>query len=75
MAWREITDLDKKKQGVAIALYLPEDDASKIREKVFDQIRLDDLKQDSGLDILIHFLDQQLGKDDITHSLEKFEDY
>ena len=42
---------------------------------MFTQISLDDLKQDSGLDTLIHFLDQQLGKDDLTDSLDKFENF
>lgn len=40
-AWREITDLSKDKQGIAIALSLPEVDESQI--KVFDQIPVDDL--------------------------------
>ena len=46
-AWKEITDLSKDKQGIAIALSLPEDDESQIREKVFDQISVDDLKSDN----------------------------
>ena len=75
LAWREVTDLDKKKQAVAIALTLPEDDDSKIREKVFDQIDLADLKKDDGLDTLIKFLDKNLKKDDLSDSLEKFEEF
>jgi len=75
LAWREVTELEKKKQGVAIALTLPEDHKTGIREKVFDQIKLDDLKKDDGLDTLITFMDKHLGKDDLTDSLEKFEDF
>ncbi|CAC5412223.1 unnamed protein product [Mytilus coruscus] len=75
LAWKEITDLDKKKQGVVIALSLPEDDESKIREKVFDQISLDDLKKDTGLTTLITFMDKHLAKDDLADSLAKFEDF
>ena len=75
LAWKEITELDKKKQGVVIALSLPEDDESKIREKVFDQISLDDLKKESGLDTLVTFLDSHLAKDDLADSLAKFEDF
>lgn len=70
LAWSEITDLDKQKRGVAIALTLPEDDESKIREKVFDQIKLDDLKKDTGFDTLLEFLDKHL-----ADSLEKFEEF
>ena len=50
-----MTDLRKDKQGVAIAFSLPEDDKTQIREKVFEQISLDDLKKKSGLDILTTF--------------------
>ena len=74
-AWGKITDLDKKKRGIAIALTLPEDDDTKIREKVFDQLKLEDLEKDTGLDTLITFLDSHLGKDDLADSLEKFEDF
>ena len=73
-AWKEITDLSKDKQGIAIPLSLP-DDESQIREKVFDQIPVADLKRDDGLIVLLNFLDQHLAKDDLTDSLEKFEDF
>ena len=38
LAWKEITNLSKDKQGIVIALSLPEEDESQIRGKVFDQI-------------------------------------
>ncbi|VDI76728.1 Hypothetical predicted protein [Mytilus galloprovincialis] len=72
VAWSEITDLDKKKRGIAVALTLPEDDESKIREKVFDQIDLEDLKKDTGFTTLVEILDKHLAKDDLADSLEKF---
>ena len=31
LAWREITDLSKKKQGIEVALSLPEDNESQIK--------------------------------------------
>ena len=55
LAWREITELSKNKQGIAVALSLPENDENKIKDKVFDQIALDELKDEDGLDILIAF--------------------
>ena len=75
LAWKEITDLRQDKQGIAIALSLPEEDESKIREKVFHQIPLDDLKSDDGFTVLLNFLDKHLAKDDLSDSLEKFEDF
>ncbi|KAK6191220.1 hypothetical protein SNE40_002956 [Patella caerulea] len=68
LAWKEVTDLDKKKMGVAIALTLPEEDANNIREKVFNQMKIEDLKKDDGLEKLIKFLDKHLAKDDLTDS-------
>ena len=75
LAWREITDLQQSKQGIAVALSLPEESENQIREKVFDQISIGDLKSDDGLDILIAFMDLHLAKDDLTDNLEKFEDF
>ena len=75
LAWREVTDLSKEKQGVAIALSLPEEDKNKIQEKVFNQIGLDQLKRDDGLDILIQFLDSILLKDELSDSFEKFQEF
>ena len=72
-AWRVITDLEKTKQGIAVALSLPEDDV--IREKVFDELDIDELKAEDGLDKLIIFLDEHLGKDDLADSIEKYDDF
>ena len=75
LAWKEITDLAKNKQGITVALLLPEDDEHRIKDKVFDQIPLDDLKSDFGLSLLIEFLDKHLAKDDLTDSLDKFDEF
>ena len=59
-----------------MALSLPEDDEHQIKDKVFDQIPLDDLKSDFELSILIEFLDiKHLAKDDLADSLEKFDNF
>ena len=39
-AWRLVTDLKPEKQGVVVALSLPEGDNLKIREKVFEEIKI-----------------------------------
>ena len=75
LAWGELTDLPKYKQGIVVALSLPEDDETHIRERVFDQIPLQDLKTDDGLIILLNFLDKHCGKDELVDSLEKYEDF
>lgn len=42
---------------------------------MFDQIKLEDLKKETGLETLIEFLDKHLAKDDLADSLTKFEDF
>ena len=56
LAWQDITDFTKEKQCVAIAFSLPDDDESKIREKVFSKLKLEDLKKEDGLASSITFL-------------------
>ena len=75
LAWTKITDLGKEKQAIAIVLSLPEEDETKIREKVFDQLQLEDLKGENGVSILLMFLAKHLSKDGLTDSLDKFEDF
>ena len=66
-----VTEIPKSKQVIAIALSLPDDHESDLREKVFDELTLDKLKADEGLDALVKFLDEKLGKDDLADSFEK----
>ena len=73
-AWHEVTDLDQSKQGIAIALSYLEQDEHKLREQVFSELSIHDLKTEDGFDILLAFLDRKLQKDDISDSWEKFND-
>ena len=74
-AWHEVTDLDQSKQGIAIALSYLEQDEHKLREEVFSELSIHDLKTEDGFDILLAFLDRKLQKDDISDSWEKFNDF
>ena len=38
-AWREITDLPKAKQGIPVALFIPSECSSDIRDKAFEQLK------------------------------------
>lgn len=71
LAWKEVTDVSKKKQGIAIALSLPD----RVKEKVFDNVELDTLKGDDSLDTLVTYLDLILKKDELEDCLEKFENF
>ena len=71
-AWRGITDLLKAKEGGAVALSLPSESSSEIRDKVFEQLTITDLKAEDGFEILVAFLDRELQKDDISANYDKF---
>ena len=73
MARLEITDVCKTKQGIVIALSQHEDDPFQIKERVFSEINLDDLRKENGLKILLHFMSAHLGKDEFTDCREKIE--
>ena len=75
LAWREITDIKDEKQGIVVALSLPENDDSGIRERVFDELTIEDLKKTEGLNTLTTFMDKHLGKDDLSDSFEKYEEF
>ena len=75
LAWQMVTDISVDKQGIVIALTLPNDDKHKIQEEVFSQIGREKLSQENGLNTLINFLDSKLMKDDLSDSLEKFEEF
>ena len=60
-----------KKQAIAVALSLPEEDETQIRGKVFDQLPLEELKKENGLS----FFNKHLEKDDLNDSIEKFTDF
>ena len=75
LAWTEVTEIEQSKKGIVVALSLPNEDQGYVQEKAFDQISLRDLKADDGLAVLLNFLDEHFGKDDIVDSLEKYEEF
>ena len=67
-----VTDLPKLKQGVAIALSLPELEASGITDKVFSEITLTYLSAENGVDKLIEYMDKLFKKDELWEVYERF---
>ena len=59
-AWADVTDLARKKQGNFIALSLPNKSkfGDDLKERVFEKLTLEELKEDTGLDKVILFLDE-----------------
>ena len=73
--WESITDVAKTKQAGTVAFSLPEDHESRIREKVFNEIKLADMNKDEGLKTLKDFMDKHLKKDDLTDRWLKYDDF
>ena len=71
-AWTYITEVEKKKQGLSVALSLPENDKSQIRDKVFNEINLEDLKTDNGIETLVAFFDSVFKKDELAENYEHY---
>ena len=71
-AWTFITELEKDKQAIAVALSFPENDESHIRDKVFSEINMDDLKEEDGIKTLITFMDGIFKKDELTQVYDAY---
>ena len=54
---------------------LPDDDESRIKEKVLDELTPDHLKAKDGLDRLLAYLDKHLKKDDLADEWAKFNEF
>ncbi|KAG1673036.1 DNA polymerase epsilon subunit 2 [Nymphon striatum] len=74
-AWKELTDLEETKQGLAIALSLPEDDSTSIRDKVFNEISVEDLKKEDGSETLIKFMDNIFKQDELSEAYEAYAEF
>ncbi|CAG2236725.1 unnamed protein product [Mytilus edulis] len=74
-AWKALTDLDKKKMGIAIALSLPEEGLNSIRDKVFSDLSLEALNADDGVDKLIEFMDKIFKKDELSEAYEAYSEF
>ncbi|XP_057310466.1 uncharacterized protein LOC130648431 [Hydractinia symbiolongicarpus] len=74
-AWTLLTDLEKQKQGIAVALSLPEEDSTQVRDKVFSEISIADLNKEDGIDTLIAFMDNLFKKDELTDMYEHYTNF
>ena len=69
-AWCIVTDLAKEKQGVAIALSLPENDPSGVHDEVFNEITLANLNNEEGVNTLINYFNRLFLKDELSELYE-----
>ncbi len=73
--WSDATELKPEKQGSVVALSLPEEDQSQIRDKVFTDLTKAELGSATGLQKLLDYLDKHFGKDDLSDTFEKYDEF
>ena len=73
--WKTITTVPAKKLGPVVALSLPDDHESRIKDKVFEQMTIEELSSDTGYDDLIKLMDSILLKDSLSEAFEKYNDF
>ena len=55
-----------------MALSFSENDPSHIRDKIFSELRIEDLKKETGMAILVEFMDKLFKKDELTEVYEYY---
>ena len=75
-AWQLATKLEKKKQAVTVALSFPE--GSEVRGKIFEDVGIQQLVVEDGVDVLLQHLDKWYKRDEMSAAYEawtKFDSY
>lgn len=67
-AWQVISKVEKKNQALAIALSF--DEGSEVRDKVFHEIKINELNVDDGMTKLLEYLDKWYKKDELSGAYE-----
>ena len=67
-AWQLVTNIEKKKQAVTVALSFPEE--SEVRSKIFEEVDIDKLGIDDGVSVLLQHLDKWYKKDEMSAAYE-----
>ena len=57
-AWTFATDLSKEKQGLAVALSFSENDPFHIRDRIFSELKIEDLTKETSMATLVEVMDK-----------------
>ncbi|CAL4069464.1 unnamed protein product [Meganyctiphanes norvegica] len=71
--WGSVTNIAKSKQGMAVALSLPDD--SSIKNKIFTELETADLQSTNGVDKILEYMDKLYLKDDLLNANEMFNNF
>ena len=73
-AWCIVTDLAKEKEGVAIAVSLPENEPSGVRDKVFNEITLTNLNNEEGINTFFFSIIMNTHKENKVKNMQQCPD-
>lgn len=73
--WEDITDVPSEERAGVVAWSLPAKHASRIRQKVFDNVEIKDLKKADGLKELMTYMDTVLEKDKLALQWERWREW
>ena len=73
--WQDVCGVDKQKQASILLLALPNEEGDNLRDQVLEHYEPKDLKKDTGVDILLEFLEKKYGKDDLRSGLDKYKEF
>ena len=71
-AWSIVTDLEPPKQAVAVALSFPDSDPTQVKDKLFNELKIEELNTDGGMALLIGFMDKLFKKVELTQVYERY---
>lgn len=72
-AWLLVTNVDKKKQAITVALSFPE--GSEVRDRIFSQVEINYLNSEDGMAKLLEYLDKWYKKDKLTGAYDSWTDF
>ncbi|XP_050732761.1 uncharacterized protein LOC127006649 isoform X3 [Eriocheir sinensis] len=72
-AWLLVTNVDKKKQAITVALSFPE--GSEVRDRIFGEVEMNDLNSEDGMAKLLEYLDKWYKKDKLTGAYDSWADF
>ncbi|KAK4327467.1 hypothetical protein Pmani_002131 [Petrolisthes manimaculis] len=72
-AWQLVTNVEKKKQAITVALSFPE--GSEVRDRVFNEIEITVLNADDGMKALLQQMDTWYKKDKLASAYDSWSDF
>ena len=70
--WKIIGRIDKKEQAMMLVYELNKDDSSGIRDKIMNELTIEELNADGGMDKYIKYMDSHFKKDDSVATYEAY---